>query len=181
MVWDRKKKDGKLCIICGDTDKSNFYFHNKSRCKIHLREYQKELKIRKPEYAEKRRLDNKNWYHKTKDARRELVAARAKRYWHSDLERNREKARLEASRKKDAVMEMYGGKCNCCGETIRKFLTLDHVNNDGAEQRKTIKNEKVYRKLFREKIIDNRYQVLCFNCNSGRHINKGVCPHKDIK
>jgi len=27
-------------------------------------------------------------------------------------------------------------RCNCCGESNVLFLTLDHINNDGAEQRR---------------------------------------------
>lgn len=26
----------------------------------------------------------------------------------------------------------------------------------------------------------DRYQLLCFNCNCGRHRNGGVCPHKGV-
>lgn len=33
-------------------------------------------------------------------------------------------------------IQEYGGKCVCCGETNIGFLTLDHINNNGAEHRK---------------------------------------------
>jgi ribosomal protein L37AE/L43A len=34
------------------------------------------------------------------------------------------------------VLEHYGNKCTCCGETINDFLTMHHKNNNGAEHRK---------------------------------------------
>ena len=33
------------------------------------------------------------------------------------------------------VLDHYGRACSCCGETEPAFLTIDHVNNDGAEHR----------------------------------------------
>jgi len=83
------------------------------------------------------------------------------------------------------VIEKYGGKCNCCGETQILFLTIDHVNNDGYQDRKElygVKNPATmswYLKLRRECIRED-LQVLCFNCNLGKSINNGMCPHKII-
>lgn len=75
-------------------------------------------------------------------------------------------------------------KCACCGERNLLFLTLDHINNDGARHR-----SELYGKRVRSNgskiltwVIKNNYpdgfQVLCMNCNWGKHRNKGVCPHK---
>lgn len=71
-------------------------------------------------------------------------------------------------------------RCVCCFETTFKFLTLDHVYNDGKQDRESCKNA-VFQKLKREGFPNkDKYQVLCFNCNFGKAVNKGVCPHKDI-
>ena len=44
------------------------------------------------------------------------------------------KRREGAARIRDAVFSHYGGdRCACCGETEKLFLTLDHINNDGAD------------------------------------------------
>ncbi len=32
----------------------------------------------------------------------------------------------------DGFIDAYEGACECCGETIRRFLTLDHANDDGG-------------------------------------------------
>src|ERR1019366_4483037 len=39
----------------------------------------------------------------------------------------------------------YGGKCACCGETERIFLTIDHIGGGGAEHRRQFggQNKKV--------------------------------------
>ena len=74
----------------------------------------------------------------------------------------------------------YGNRCACCGENDRLFLTLDHVNRDGAEQRRKLNlksNLQIYRIAIEQGFPDD-YQILCFNCNCGRERNNGVCPHQ---
>jgi len=70
--------------------------------------------------------------------------------------------------------------CNCCGESNRYFLQIDHINNDGYldKKDKSISSAIVYY----EKVIKNiqNFQILCANCNFGKLINEGVCPHKKI-
>ncbi len=89
-------------------------------------------------------------------------------------------------REKQACVGAYGGCCNCCGESEIKFLTLDHVANDGASHRRSLSARgdnaggglTMYR-LARKEGYPSKYQVLCFNCNLGKQHNKGVCPHVD--
>ncbi len=79
----------------------------------------------------------------------------------------------------------YGNKCACCGESNPLFLTIDHVYNDGAKQRRSLtKHRKIggqtldfYRWLKRQGFPKDRYQLLCANCNMGKHRNSGKCPH----
>ncbi len=80
---------------------------------------------------------------------------------------------------KAQLMEIYGPKCACCGESNSQFLTLDHINNDGAVERKECKlgTWGVFRKAVRDR-DKTRYQILCYNCNFGRAKNGGVCPHR---
>lgn len=92
-------------------------------------------------------------------------------------------ARLKAARDRvrDTVYEAYGGyKCNCCGVTERAFLSIDHVNNDGAAHRRAhghITGEQMHRWLIRNNFPDG-FQVLCMNCQWGKRNNNGVCPHQ---
>ena len=41
-----------------------------------------------------------------------------------------------ARKTKKTVLNAYGNKCQCCGETEPWFLTIDHKNNDGAAGRR---------------------------------------------
>ena len=91
------------------------------------------------------------------------------------------------ARVRQATFAAYGGNvCACCGETESKFLTIDHINNDGAAFRKAVfkGNKKgntagyhTYNWLARNG-FPSGYQVLCMNCNYGKRMNQGVCPHK---
>lgn len=84
--------------------------------------------------------------------------------------------RSRQQKEKQIVTNHYGGKCACCGITELELLTIDHINNDGNEHRKNIKNN-IYKWL-----IDNNFpkefQVLCHNCNHSKHFGKGTCIHK---
>lgn len=79
------------------------------------------------------------------------------------------------------VLAAYGSVCTCCGEINPKFLTFDHINNDGAKQRH--KGQCAAGTQFLLQLRHKNYppdiQVLCWNCNSGRGYNGGICPHKE--
>lgn len=88
---------------------------------------------------------------------------------------------LENNRRiKDKFFDTYGRKCNCpgCSEIRREYLTLDHVQNDGAIRKKEHHGRGLgeYRRAIREYRPDI-YQTLCFNCNCGKERNGGSCPH----
>lgn len=101
----------------------------------------------------------------------ESERARGREYWR-DLRRE--------------VMMHYGGYvCACCGETEPLFLQLDHINNDGAEHRRSL-GSKDNGKGFNTQTLrwiklngfPPGFQVLCANCNFGKALNGGVCPHQ---
>lgn len=90
-----------------------------------------------------------------------------------------EKLRDKKRNLKIEAFEAYGGAiCNCCGESQEKFLTLDHINNDGNNHRKSVGRTSVLSWLKANSYPDG-FQVLCFNCNMGKHLNGGICPHND--
>jgi 5-methylcytosine-specific restriction endonuclease McrA len=76
---------------------------------------------------------------------------------------------------KAEVMNHYGGKCSCCGETNINKLTMDHVNGGGIRHYKEIGVSQLYRWIRKNNFPPN-FQVLCMNCNSAKY-NYGVCPH----
>ena len=76
---------------------------------------------------------------------------------------------------REAVLH-YGGKCNCCGESRTPFLCLDHILGGGGRDRKEsgLRTDDIARRAG----WPDTFQVLCWNCNRGRYLNGGVCPHQ---
>lgn len=67
--------------------------------------------------------------------------------------------------------------CACCGETHLEFLTVDHMNNNGAEHRKSGRFRDLQLELLRNGFKASDYQILCMNCNFALG-HSGYCPHK---
>lgn len=96
--------------------------------------------------------------------------------------KKRERTNHIRRQNKIEVFNHYGNRCTCCGETEPLFLTIDHINNDGAKHRKLLfKKGGGSHGGFYHWIIKNHFpkefQILCWNCNSGKWLNKGICPH----
>lgn len=79
-----------------------------------------------------------------------------------------ERRRQDRASMREAVLRMLGSECVCCGESEPVFLDLDHVNGDGAGDRR--------RATWRSALQDpDRFQILCRNCNWAKYM--GGCPH----
>lgn len=99
---------------------------------------------------------------------------------------NHDKLKEKRNIIKIEVFNYYGGPvCNCCEEREITFLSLDHVFNDGAEERrKTVQKagNNFYGWLKRNNFpTPEKYQILCMNCNFGKAMNSGICPHQNEK
>ncbi len=135
----------------------------------------------------------KRWYQKNLEQNRE----RARQYYQAnaaerrDYSRNRRTddrehvAALDRARgqsAKFAAFHAYGGPvCVCCGETEPVFLAIDHIDGCSAElRRQQGMGTNLYYWLKRNDYPPG-FRVLCHNCNQGRRLNKGVCPHQVAK
>lgn len=84
----------------------------------------------------------------------------------------------------DLILNHYGNKCSCkkCPETNPTFLTIDHINNDGYKDKDKNGTRfvgiRLYKKIVRDGFPDY-YRLRCWNCNSGRYHNNGICPHDE--
>lgn len=164
----------KTCSKCGHVDDAK-KFHGLQCFKC------------RAEYGRKWRKKSLEWikeYRRTRPAEvKKRNSARATK-WNKDNPDKRKKHALNYYyRLQDQTIMAYGGYvCACCGETEPLFLTLDHINNDGGKFRKKygFKNHgpKFY-KWLRDNGYPSGYQVLCSNCNHGKHRNKGICPHQE--
>ena len=136
-----------------------YYWKNRDK----INEYRKEY-TSKPEVKKKIRERDNIWRNKNR--------AKYKDEW------NLSKRKSDLKKKK-LVFDHYGNICSCCGESIATFLTIDHMNGGGTKHRSKINNN-LYTWLVKNN-FPTGFQTLCFNCNWGRHINGGVCPHKNPK
>jgi hypothetical protein len=163
-----------ICIVCGAEfeAKSSLKKTCSENCrKIHRKTYLPEAnkrsylkhkserlakqKIYAQNHKEQRKIQHKEWVEKNRTKMDRTIAQR----------------RLKI---KHLVIEHYGGRCACCGESIFEFLTIDHIA--GRKKGDRIRGERLYRKLFKLK-YPKGYQVLCWNCNAAKGLF-GECPHE---
>lgn len=109
---------------------------------------------------------------------------RAKYQEHLANLRGTKRGKETRAKHRQQVFNAYGNQCACCGETEKLFLTIDHVNNDGAKHRKPsggrMKGDKLHNWLISNN-FPSQFQILCWNCNCGKYLNSGICPHKKLK
>jgi len=67
--------------------------------------------------------------------------------------------------------------CSCCGERERVFLAIDHINGGGNKHHQETGGGGFYVWL-RKHGYPEGFRILCHNCNFGRQLNGGTCPHE---
>lgn len=85
----------------------------------------------------------------------------------------RQSRRAYRSRLRLAALAALGGRCAHCGLTDARVLAIDHVNDDGAVERRELKNNdwKLLRRVLASAFAgEDRYQALCHNCNWLKHL-----------
>lgn len=95
------------------------------------------------------------------------------------------KANRQTAETRIKVLRLYGGECACCGQPNMKYLELDHSNNDGAKERKSlpasVRGTKFFSLLLKQfqKTGKRRkdLQVLCANCHKAKRY--GGCVDTD--
>ena len=164
----RKSKGWRPCKQCVNEYTATWRDKNREKVNKYHREWRKPIQhvLNAKLSEDRKRLIQSMTEQELEEFRRKEIADTKK--WNSLL--------------KNEVFIAYGGWiCACCGETEKLFLTIDHVNNNGSEQRKngdySRSSAAFYRWLRKNKFPDG-YQVLCMNCNFGKHHNGGTCPHK---
>jgi hypothetical protein len=188
----------KTCSKCGIEKPETEYWFNKAKNRLNAmcRACQSDLRVSWKERNRERVAErNREWALANPDRvkaaqerwkqRNPGIAAQRMREWRlANLDRHRETNRRNDKRIKDECYNAYGGyNCACCGETEPAFLTIDHVNNDGAKHRREVVGlgrgggKKIYAWLIANNFPPG-FQILCMNCNWGKARNNGVCPHK---
>jgi hypothetical protein len=107
-----------------------------------------------------------------------------RRYWKNHPKKSHEFQERYRKSQRLICLIHYGGdppKCVCCGETNILFLTIDHINSSGTEQRRNIGWGTVFYTWLIKNNFPEGYQIMCWNCNCGKQMNHGICPHKVVK
>ncbi len=112
--------------------------------------------------SEAKRLGNKRWYEKNRD---------------KVLAQKREPARRDAANKsrrerhrelREEFLAAYGNECECCGETQKHFLTIEHRDGGGKKHRGSVGAAGVLQDMKRQGWPKDKYALLCYNCNCAR-------------
>lgn len=82
---------------------------------------------------------------------------------------------------KAELIAAYGGACTCCGCTIFEFLTIDHIFNNGRQERELVgAGFRFYSSLKKRGFPKEGHQLHCWNCNSAKYMHH-VCPHVSMR
>lgn len=140
-------------------------------------EWQRQWRERQPPGYWKKYQGKRTHY--MKKYRKEILGMEPKRTFKDDNERREftlKRNKLLNRAKKQAIIDAYGGKCQCCGESTFEFLTIDHTENDGKSHRAVIGKGQLYTWLIRMGFPKEGFQLLCMNCNFAK-ARYGRCPH----
>lgn len=79
---------------------------------------------------------------------------------------------------RDKVLAAYGSACECCGESRREFLAIDHVHGGGNKHVAALARAgtSLVMHVIRQGFPPD-FRLLCHNCNQARGAY-GYCPHE---
>lgn len=159
-------KEKKICSRCKIEKKSDEFYHLKPKNK-------------KPCLASAcKKCDIERV---TKNYSLEICRERRKNYLKNNPQRHIDRLRYDRIKSRLEALRHYGGErpcCKCCGEDKYEFLMLDHINDNGHEQRKLAGGGSVaLNKWLKRNKWPTGIEVSCHNCNLAREFY-GICPHK---
>lgn len=156
----KKRIENSECVRCGQ-----FVPSGHVRCIEHAQLYRNYTKNKKRE----RRSAGICWKCKSPTVCGRVLCSKCNEKANKRIRKCSRKARIKA-------IQIYGGKCACCGESEISFLDIDHINNDGASHRRKVGRSKIERWLKKNKYPEG-FQVLCANCNASKSRRGGTCAH----
>ena len=186
------------CKSCISTTRKAYYKDNAPKLRAKKKQYTRDNR-------EKISMKHKAYYKDNKDkilaidkksyeTNKDKILAKSKMYYKINRRkillckkayRNSNKDKCEESRKRSAIKKRIQviahysnntNQCYCCGYTGLPFLTIDHINGDGAEHRKKVRPSQLYSWLIRNNYPDG-FRVACYSCNKATG-TKQICPHK---
>ena len=163
------------CTKCGELkDESEFYARYRHCKKCANRQTRA--------YYHQNKEDSKRRQKKLRDSRRSaglcLACGKNKtEEGYKTCQACMEERRQRTKNLKQQVIEGYGGKCECCGESNPEFLTVDHINGGGKAHRESTGYGDSHYLWIINHGFPKDLRLLCMNCNfSIGHY--GYCPHQ---
>ena len=127
-------------------------------------------------------LTGENWYPSSKEKNyrvcKKCSHEKNKIWQQNNRDRQNQLQRESRQRLRNEIIDKYGGKCACCDETRKEFLSVDHINGNGCKHRREIgvRTSQEFYCWLKQNNYPEGFQVLCFNCNCGKS-NFSICPH----
>lgn len=113
-------------------------------------------------------------YHLAEGRRHAKVAWKNPSYRRKSIRRGRANGR----KLRQEVLEAYGRKCVCCGQSTEEFLGIDHIKGGGTKHRRKLKRYgSTFYRYLKKKSWPIGYRILCHNCNLSLGFY-GYCPHE---
>ena len=176
----------KCAVVLDDTNGRYRYTRKSDGVRTYDTECRKchaeRLAIWAQEHKESRRIYNKAYRLKHLDSLKKY-----QKDYYSKPENREHRAVREHIRHKQLTESLWKegldffGPCECCGESRREFLTIDHRNGDGAKRR--LNGEKGgwmalmrFRSMGWPESLKKEFRILCMNCNHSLG-QFGYCPH----
>lgn len=110
-----------------------------------------------------------------------MCSKRIRKEWGAKRKAQLKEYNARATKKiKNIVVQAYGGKCACCGESELSFLSVDHMNGDGRKHRTSLgykSGGRIFHYWLRRNNFPEGFQILCRNCNWAKYAF-GKCPHQ---
>ena len=166
------------CFIRSTLTKEDPLAKDKQKVKEYNRKYYLE-RSQDPEFMKRCNERAKRWCRENKEKRnageRQRRLVQKERRGETKNSAANRRARLKLKR---ITMKAYGDMCACCGEEELEFLTIDHIDNSGAQHRREIMGGgALYRWLRKKGFPQDNFQCLCMNCNWSKRLG-GVCIHQ---
>lgn len=159
----------RICSKCKKEKELSEYYSPGDWCKLCRYAHNKEYIKKNPDKAKEYR---KKYY----DENKEKIVEHQKEYQKQNRDFVNERNNKRYKENRDKVLKHYGEKCECCGESKKAFLAIDHKNHDGGAHRKLVGKGYMMTWIVRNNYPDT-FRILCHNCNFATRYGE-ICPHK---
>ena len=84
---------------------------------------------------------------------------------------------------REQILAGYGAVCARCKETDKRVLEIDHMKDNGAEERRKFKRNynKLHKSIIKRNFPKDEYQLLCKNCNWLKELERREAQVKAVK